>query len=120
VCDGDGFFSIVDRKNDMLISGGYNVYPREVEDVLLSFPGVLEAAVVGLADEKWGDRIHAVVSGRPEIDVAALRAHCAQRLANFKVPKGFEVWDTLPKSAAGKILRREVRGRVVARSPTGE
>lgn len=120
VCDGDGFFSIVDRKNDMLISGGYNVYPREVEDVLLSFPGVLEAAVVGLADEKWGDRIHAVVSGRPEIDVAALRAHCAQRMANFKVPKGFEVWDTLPKSAAGKILRREVRGRVVARSPTGE
>ena len=117
VRDEDGFFSIVDRKNDMLISGGYNVYPREIEDVLLSFPGVLEAAVVGLPDEKWGDRIHAVVCGRPALDTTALRAHCAQRLANFKVPKGFEVWDTLPKSGAGKILRREVRSRVVAQSP---
>ena len=66
--DSDGFFYLVDRKNDMLISGGYNVYPREVEDVLLACEGVVEAAVVGLPDEKWGDRVYAVVSGRPGLD----------------------------------------------------
>ena len=65
--DADGFFYLVDRKNDMLISGGYNVYPREVEDVLLACEGVVEAAVVGLPDEKWGDRVYAVVSGRAAV-----------------------------------------------------
>lgn len=114
VMDGDGFFHIVDRKNDMLISGGYNVYPREVEDVLLSVDGVTEAAVVGLPDEKWGDRVHAVVAGRADLDTAAALAACQRLLANYKVPKGIDVWDSLPKSAAGKILRREVRDRIVS------
>ncbi|MFM7119105.1 MAG: AMP-binding protein, partial [Gammaproteobacteria bacterium] len=67
--DRNGFFYLLDRKGDMLISGGYNVYPREVEDVLLAFPGVVEAAVIGLPDETWGDRVHAVVSGQ-ELDTA--------------------------------------------------
>lgn len=111
--DDDGFFYIVDRKNDMLISGGYNVYPREVEDALLAVEGVVEAAVVGLPDEKWGDRIHAVVSGRPGLKLSEALEHCKRVLANYKVPKDIEVWETLPKSAAGKILRREVRDRVV-------
>ncbi len=70
--DEDGFFYILDRKNDMLVSGGYNVYPREVEDVLIACEGVVAAAVVGLPDEKWGDRVHAVVSGRSSLDVAEL------------------------------------------------
>lgn len=113
--DQDGFFYILDRKNDMLISGGYNVYPREVEDVLLSCEGVVEAAVVGLPDEKWGDRVHAVVAGRAGLDQDAVLASCRAKLANYKCPKGIEVWPALPKSAAGKILRREVRDRIVAR-----
>jgi acyl-CoA synthetase (AMP-forming)/AMP-acid ligase II len=112
--DADGFFYILDRKNDMLISGGYNVYPREVEDVLLEIDGVVEAAVVGLPDEKWGDRIHAVVAGRPDLDAEALLAHARERLANYKRPKTIEIWPSLPKSAANKILRREVRDRCIA------
>lgn len=115
----DGFFYILDRKNDMLISGGFNVYPREVEDVLLSFDGVVEAAVVGLPDEKWGDRVHAVVAGREGLDGEALLAHARSRLAGFKAPKSIEVWPELPKSAANKILRRTVRDRIVARNKTG-
>lgn len=113
--DADGFFYILDRKNDMLISGGYNIYPREVEDVLLSFPGVVEAAVIGIPDEKWGDRVHAVVAGREGIDCDALLAHARANLAGHKCPKGVEVWPELPKSGANKILRRTVRDTVVAR-----
>ncbi len=116
VVDEEGYFSIVDRKNDMLISGGYNVYPREVEDVLLSVEGVIEAAVVGLPDEKWGDRVHAVVSARPGLDAQAALDACARQLAGYKVPRGIEVWEALPKSAAGKILRRQVRDAIVARA----
>lgn len=112
--DADGFYYLVDRKNDMLISGGYNVYPREVEDVLMAFDGVVEAAVVGLPDEKWGDRVHAVVSGRPDLNVDALMAHARAHLANYKQPKGISIWPELPKSAANKILRREVRARLLA------
>lgn len=111
--DEDGFFYILDRKNDMLISGGYNVYPREVEDILLAFPGVVEAAVVGLPDERWGDRIHAVVAGRPGLDTAALLEHARAGLAAYKCPKTIDVWPELPKSSANKILRRTVRDRIV-------
>lgn len=114
--DKDGFFYILDRKNDMLISGGYNVYPREVEDVLLACEGVVEAAVVGLPDEKWGDRVHAVVSGRAGLDTEAMLKACKGKLANYKCPKAIEVWPVLPKSPAGKILRREVRDQVIARA----
>lgn len=114
--DEDGYFYILDRKNDMLISGGYNVYPREVEDVLLAFDGVVEAAVIGLPDEKWGDRIHAVVAGRDDLDTEALLEHARAHLANYKRPKAVECWKELPKSAANKILRREIRDRIIARN----
>lgn len=113
--DEEGYFYILDRKNDMLISGGYNVYPREVEDVLLEIDGVVEAAVVGLPDEKWGDRVVAVVAGHPDLDTDAILEHARTRLANYKRPKAVEVWPELPKSAANKILRREIRDRMVAR-----
>lgn len=112
--DEDGFYYLVDRKNDMLISGGYNVYPREVEDVLMAFEGVVEAAVVGLPDEKWGDMVHAVVAGRADLDVDALNEYARDKLANYKRPKAISVWPELPKSAANKILRREVRARLLA------
>jgi len=82
--------------------------------VLLEIDGVVEAAVVGLPDEKWGDRIHAVVAGRPDLQPEALLAHVRERLANYKRPKSIEVWPSLPKSAANKILRREVRERCLA------
>lgn len=113
--DEDGFYYILDRKNDMLISGGYNVYPREVEDVLVAYEGVIEAAVVGLPDEKWGDRIHAVVAGREGLDTDAMLEFAAEHLANFKRPKSIEIWSELPKSGANKILRRQVRDTLVAR-----
>ena len=117
--DEDGFFYILDRKNDMLISGGYNVYPREIEDVLLAYEGVVEAAVVGLPDEKWGERVHAVVAGRAGLDPDALRQFCRESLAGYKCPKSVDIWDELPKSAAGKLLRRAVRERVLASDPAG-
>ena len=113
--DEDGFFYIVDRKNDMLISGGFNVYPREVEDVLVTFPGVVEAAVVGLPDEKWGDRVVAVVAGRPGLEADQLMAYARENLAVYKRPKAIEVWPELPKSGANKILRRTVRDRLLDR-----
>jgi acyl-CoA synthetase (AMP-forming)/AMP-acid ligase II len=114
VMDEDGFFYIVDRKNDLLISGGYNVYPREVEDVLMSFPDVIEAAVVGLPDEKWGDRVVAVVTGRAGLDANALMQYARANLSAFKQPKAIEIWPELPKSAANKILRRTVREQLIA------
>ena len=112
--DKEGYFYIVDRKNDLLVSGGFNVYPREVEEVLLSFPGVVEAAVVGLPDELWGDRVVAVVAGRPGLDTAALMEHARDNLAAYKRPKSVEVWPDLPKSSANKILRRVVRDQLLA------
>jgi acyl-CoA synthetase (AMP-forming)/AMP-acid ligase II len=113
VMDEDGFFYIVDRKNDMLISGGYNVYPREVEDVLMEFPGVAEVAVVGLPDEKWGDRVVAVVAGPAGLDGDAVMEFARGRLSGVKRPKQIWVWDELPKSGAGKILRRSVRDELL-------
>ncbi len=114
--DEDGFFYLVDRKNDMLISGGYNVYPREVEDVLLACEGVVEAAVIGLPDEKWGDRVHAVVAGRPGLKAEAVMSHAKDQLASYKRPKDVEIWPELPKSSANKILRRAVRDTIIARA----
>jgi acyl-CoA synthetase (AMP-forming)/AMP-acid ligase II len=117
VMDEAGFFYIVDRKNDMLISGGYNVYPREVEDVLTAFPGVSEAAVVGLPDERWGDRVVAVVAGPGTIDPEELAAFARDKLSGVKRPKEFHVWPELPKSAANKILRRAVRDTLIQAQP---
>jgi acyl-CoA synthetase (AMP-forming)/AMP-acid ligase II len=113
--DEDGFFYLLDRKNDMLISGGFNVYPREVEDTLMACHGVVEAAVIGLPDEKWGDRVHAVVAGRAGLKSEDVLAYAKEHLASYKRPKSVEVWPELPKSAANKILRRKVRDQIVQR-----
>jgi acyl-CoA synthetase (AMP-forming)/AMP-acid ligase II len=94
------------------------VYPREIEDVLLGFDGVVEAAVVGLPDEKWGDRVHAVVAGRPGLSAEAILDYARERLASYKRPKEVEIWPELPKSSANKILRRSVRDQIVARLET--
>ncbi|EWT05325.1 long-chain fatty acid--CoA ligase [Intrasporangium chromatireducens Q5-1] len=108
--DDHGYLYLLDRKNDLIISGGYNVYPREVEDVLMSHPAVLEAAVYGLPDERWGQLVHAAVALAAGADVSSddLIAYCRDRLPSSKRPRHVSCLPSLPKSPAGKILRREV------------
>lgn len=109
--DADGYYFIVDRIKDMYISGGENVYPAEVEAVIYRFPGVLECAVLGVADEKWGEVGCAVVLPQPggRIDAEALRQHCRANLAAYKVPKRIEVVAEFPRTAAGKIRKHILR-----------
>jgi len=111
VRDEDGFVTIVDRLHDMIVSGGFNVYPREVEDALSSHAAVLEAAVVGRPDAEWGELVHAVVVLRPSavVSEAELAAHVAERTAAYKKPRSFEFVVELPKNAAGKVLRRALK-----------
>lgn len=109
--DERGYIYIVDRKNDMIISGGENVYPREVEEVLYQHPAVKEAAVIGLPDDYWVERVHAVVACKEGMEATdkELVAFCRGRLAKYKCPKTLEFMDSLPKNPAGKILKRELR-----------
>ncbi|GIF78316.1 long-chain-fatty-acid--CoA ligase [Asanoa siamensis] len=109
--DADGFLYVVDRIKDLIIRGGFNVYPREVEEVLYGHPAVAEAAVVGRLDERLGEEIVAVVTVRPgrDLDPDALIAYCRERLADYKSPREVRVVDALPKNATGKLLKREVR-----------
>jgi long-chain acyl-CoA synthetase len=108
--DADGYYFLLDRRKDMILVSGFNVFPNEVEDVVSLHPGVLECAAVGVPDEKCGEAVKLVVVRRdPALDEAALRAHCRQQLTGYKQPKLIEFRDTLPKSAVGKILRRELR-----------
>ena len=106
--DADGFCSIVDRKKDLIIVSGFNVYPREVEEILLRHPGVREAVVVGMADERRGQKVRAVIVPREQARPSAeeLMAYCRERLAGYKVPREFEFRDELPRTAIGKVLRR--------------
>lgn len=111
VMDENGFVTIVDRKKEMIITGGFNVFPAEVEAVMNEHPAVLDCIVVGVPDEKWGEAIKAVVQLKPGVvvDCEALRLHCRERLGGVKAPKSVEIWPDLPRSAVGKLLRREVR-----------
>jgi long-chain acyl-CoA synthetase len=109
--DADGYFYIVDRKKDMIISGGFNVYPREVEDILYSHPAVKEASVIGVPDPYKGERVKAYVtlkeganSGETEIIT-----FCKQHLSPYKVPRQVEFCQELPKTAIGKVLKRALR-----------
>jgi acyl-CoA synthetase (AMP-forming)/AMP-acid ligase II len=110
--DDEGFLYLLDRRHDVIISGGFNVYPREVEDALLAHPAVVAAAVVGLADDTWGERVAAAVVVRAPVEPDTLVAYCADRLAGFKRPRTIEIWPDLPTSPVGKSLRREVRDRM--------
>jgi fatty-acyl-CoA synthase len=111
--DEEGFLTLVDRKKDMVITGGENVYSAEVEDVLFAHPKVGEAAVIGLPDPKWGESVFAVVVARSGMSITPeeLAEHCRARLAKYKTPKGFAFIDALPRNAAGKVLKRELRSR---------
>ena len=109
--DDEGFLYVEDRIGDMIVSGGENVVPAEVEEVLLRHPGVIDAAAVGRSDAEWQEAVTAVVVLRDGASVSAeeLRAHCAATLAGFKVPKRFEFVAELPRTASGKLIRRELR-----------
>jgi acyl-CoA synthetase (AMP-forming)/AMP-acid ligase II len=111
--DADGFFQIVDRKDNMIITGGEHVYPSEVEEVIGSMPEVFDVAVISLPDDKWGERVTAVVIPKTEIDQAAIIAACRARLPGFKVPKQVLIIaaDEMPRTATGKILHRILRER---------
>jgi long-chain acyl-CoA synthetase len=113
VIDEDGYLYIVDRLKDMIITGGENVYSREVEEVLYTRPEVLECAVVGLPDHEYGERVTAFIVPRrgQHIDPVSLRDYLKTRMAAFKVPKEYITVEDLPKSGAGKVLKREVRER---------
>jgi len=111
--DEDGYIYIVDRKKDMIISGGENIYSREVEEVLYSHPAVQEAAVVGVPDEKWGESVKAVIVLRKGMTATEdeIINFCKEHLASYKKPKSVEFWDSLPMTGSGKIMKAEIRDR---------
>jgi len=111
--DDDGFFYILDRKSDMIVTGGENVFPREVEDAILTYPQVLEVAVFGVPDQRWVQKVVAAIVTREgvHIDLTDLRSHLKMCLASYKCPKQLILVESLPKNAAGKVLRRELRAR---------
>ncbi len=113
--DARGFLTLRDRSKDVVISGGSNIYPREVEEVLLEHPGVAEACVVGTPDAEWGEVVVAFIVGA--VDPAALDAHLLRRIARFKRPKRYEFVDELPKNSYGKVLKRELRASLAPRPP---
>jgi acyl-CoA synthetase (AMP-forming)/AMP-acid ligase II len=114
--DNDGFITIVDRKSDMVVTGGMNVYPREVELVIQQVDGIREAAVVGVPDREWGERLHAVIvpSTDAEPSVDAILDHCRRKLAGYKIPKSVSLQAELPRNAGGKLLKRALRESVIA------
>jgi long-chain acyl-CoA synthetase len=109
--DEDGYIYIVERKNDMIISGGVNVYPREIEEVLYKHPAVSEASVIGVPDEHWGEIVKAVVVLKKGTSTteAEIIGFCGKHLAGFKKPKSVDFWQELPKSSTGKILKKDIR-----------
>ena len=114
--DARGLLYITGRESDMYISGGSNVYPREVEEVLLSHPGVAEAAVLGVPDAKWGEiGVAVIVASHPGLTAEALLAHLDGRCARYRWPRHFFFWDALPKSGYGKVTKKDIRARLVER-----
>ena len=111
--DEDGFYTICDRQKDMLISGGANIYPKEIENVLESHPDIFESAVIGLPDEEWGERPHAliVINEGARLSGGDVLAFCRENLAGYKVPSSLEFVDELPHMVSGKLAKQELRAR---------
>jgi acyl-CoA synthetase (AMP-forming)/AMP-acid ligase II len=114
--DDDGFLFIVDRAKDMIITGGFNVYSTEVEQALMAHPAIQDCAVVGQPDEKWGERVVAVVQPHPgqSVDADEVRAFVKERLGAVKTPKVVLAWDDLPRSKVGKVLKTDIKARLAA------
>ena len=112
----DGYLYILDRAKDMIISGGENIYPAEVEAVLARHPAVAEAAVVGVPDRTWGEAVHAVIIPRPGSSASPeeIISWCRDQLAHFKCPRTAEFADSLPRTTTGKVLKRELRAQLAA------
>jgi acyl-CoA synthetase (AMP-forming)/AMP-acid ligase II len=117
--DEDGYLYVEDRKKDMIVSGGENIATPEVERVLYEHPDVIEAAVVGMPHERWGEVPKAFVVRRPgsDLDAPTLAAFCRTRLAKFKVPAELEFLDELPRTPSGKVLKRDLRSRTTTGRP---
>jgi acyl-CoA synthetase (AMP-forming)/AMP-acid ligase II len=109
--DTDGYFFLMDRKNDVVISGGENIYPNEVERALLLHEAIADVAVIGVPSDTYGEALLAVCVLRKDavLDEAALIAHCRQHLAGYKVPRQYTTCDVLPRNPSGKVLRTELR-----------
>jgi acyl-CoA synthetase (AMP-forming)/AMP-acid ligase II len=116
--DEDGYLFVVDRIKDMIVTGGENVYSAEVETALSLHPAVAACAIIGVPDDRWGERVHAVVVLTADADPTSdeLRAHVRERIAGYKVPRTIDFADALPLSAAGKVLKRELREAYAARA----
>jgi acyl-CoA synthetase (AMP-forming)/AMP-acid ligase II len=116
--DADGFVYIRDRIKDMIISGGENIYPAEIESVLQAHPRVLEAAVIGVPSDRWGESPLALVRRKDEdLDEATLMHHCAEHLARYKLPRMVRFVDEIPRNPSGKILKRVLRERFPEPAP---
>lgn len=113
--DDEGFLHIVDRAKDMVITGGFNVYSTEVEQALMSHPAIADCGVIGLPDEKWGERLTAVLQLRPgqTVDIEEVQAFVKSQIGSVKTPKQIEVWDDLPRSKVGKVLKTEIKKQLL-------
>jgi acyl-CoA synthetase (AMP-forming)/AMP-acid ligase II len=109
--DADGFYYICDRKRDMIISGGVNIYPAEIEDALHRHPDIEDVAVFGVPDEEWGERVHAAVQPRPgaHLTAEAVIGFAREHLADYKAPREVSFHREFPRDAAGKLLKRVLR-----------
>ena len=109
--DADNFLYVVDRAKDMIITGGFNVYSAEVEQALMQHPAIADCAVIGLPDDKWGERVTAVLQLQPggSVTSAEIRAFVKSRIGSVKAPKQVELWPDLPRSKVGKILKADIK-----------
>jgi long-chain acyl-CoA synthetase len=115
--DADGFLTLKDRSKDLIISGGSNIYPREIEEVLLRHPDVREASVVGRPHPEWGEEVVAFIVATGPVSEATLDALCREHIARFKRPKAYVFVEALPKNNYGKILKTELRRLLIEQQP---
>ena len=112
-CDRAGYLYVVSRRSDLIISGGENIYPTEIEAILLAHPHINEACIVGVSDREWGQIVAAVIVTKTQLSLPEIRSFCEQKsLARFKLPKLIYIWESLPKTASGKLLRQEICDRI--------
>jgi o-succinylbenzoate---CoA ligase len=112
-CDREGYLYVVSRRSDLIISGGENIYPTEIEAILLTHPHIHEACIVGISDHEWGQIVAAVIVTKTQLSLQEIRGFCEQKsLARFKLPKLIYIWESLPKTASGKLLRQEICDRL--------